>query len=77
MLLTSTAQFVYDCVNKTSPSYGTRQLGKYDICIIHKNAFQYGLRSVRYFGAKCWNTIPMRMKVSPSVAFANNSKQFS
>ena len=59
--------FVYDCASKTSPScfhsllplagsvhqYGTRQDGKYDIYLSHKNTLQYGLRSVRFFGAKC------------------------
>ena len=59
--------FVYDCVNKTAPpyfhsffalvesvhQYGTRQASKTDIFVTQKNTLQYGLRSVRYFGAKC------------------------
>ena len=57
--------FVYDCVNKTAPhyfhsffalvesvhQYGTWQACKTDIFITLKNTLQYGLRSVRYFGA--------------------------
>ena len=61
--------FVYDCVNRTSPSCfhsffdlvesvhrcGTRQVTKKDIFLTQKNTLQYGIRSVRFFGAKCWN----------------------
>ena len=36
------------------------------------NTLQYGLRSVCYFGAKCWNDIPVEIKKSPS---ANNFRQ--
>ena len=83
--------FIYDCVNKKSPScfhslfplagsvhqYGTRLVGKYDIYIIRKNTLQYGLRPVRYFGAKCWNTIPMHIKISPTVcSFRQQLKTF-
>ena len=73
--------FVYECVNKISPTnfhtffdtlasvhqYGTRQATKNDIFLIQKNTLQYGLRSVRYCGAKCWNDIPVDIKRSPSV----------
>ena len=72
--------FVYDCVNKISPScfhsffelvesvhpYLTRQATNNDIFLNQKNTLQYGLRSVRYFGAKCWNSIPSEIKSSPS-----------
>ena len=72
--------FVYDCVNKTAPpyfhsffalvesvhQYGTRQASKNDIFVTQKNILQYGLRSVRYFGAKCWNSIPFDLECSPS-----------
>ena len=73
--------FVYESVNKISPvcfhnffksvesvhQYGTRQAGKDDIFLPQKNTSQYGLRSVRYNGAKCWNDIPVEIKRSPSV----------
>ena len=83
--------FVYECVNKTSPScfhsllplagavhqYGTQQVGKHDIYITRKNTLQYGLRSVCYFGAECWNTIPMYIKSSPTVcSFRQQLKTF-
>ena len=72
--------FVYESVNKISPvrfhnffksvesvhQYGTRQAGKDDI-LPQKNTSQYGLRSVRYNGAKCWNDIPVEIKRLPSV----------
>ena len=73
--------FVYDCVNKIAPSYfhsffalvetvhqyGTRQASENDTFLTQKNTVQYGLRSVCFFGAKCWNNIPaMVIKSSPS-----------
>ena len=72
--------FVYDCVNRISPScfhsffdlvesvhrYGTRQVTKKDIFLTQKNTLQYGIRSVRFFGAKCWNDIHVDIKRSPS-----------
>ena len=83
--------FVYDCVNKVSPScfhsffdlvqsvhkHCTRQATKNDIFLTQKNTSQYGLRSVRYFGAKCWNDIPMDIKKSPStISFRLKLKAF-
>ena len=83
--------FVYDCVNKISPScfhsffdlvqsvhqHGTRQATKSDIFLTQKNTSQYGLRSVRYFGAKCWNDIPLDIKKSPSsISFRRKLKAF-
>ena len=78
--------FVYDCINKISPpyfhsffelvdsvhQYSTRQASKNNIFLIQKNTLQYGLRSVRYYGAKCWNDIPVEIKKSPS---ANNFRR--
>ena len=72
--------FVYDCVNRISPScfqsffdlvesvhrYGTRQVTKNAIFLTQKNTLQYGIRSVRYCGDKCWNDIPVDIKKSPS-----------
>ena len=83
--------FVYDCINKIAPSYfhsffalvetvhqyGTRQAKKNDIFITQKNTLQYCLRSVRYFGAKCWNDIPIDIKSSPSAcSFRQKFKSF-
>ena len=83
--------FVYDCVNKISPScfhsffelvesvhpHRTRQATNNDIFLNQKNTLQYGLRSVRYFGAKCWNNIPSEIKSSPSAyIFRHKLKTF-
>ena len=68
--------FVYQCVNKISPpyfhsffnlvdsvrQYGTRQATRNDIFLTHKNTTQYGIRSLRNFGAKMWNDIPVGIK---------------
>ena len=57
--------------------YGTRQANKGDIFLTQQNTKQYGLRSVRYFGAKCWNDIPVDIKRSPSVSiFRQKLKAF-
>ena len=74
--------FVYESVHKISPicfhnffkslesvhQYDTRQAGKDNIFQTQKNTSQYGLRSVSYYGAKCWNDIPVNIKRSPSVS---------
>ena len=73
--------FVYESVNKISPSffhnffetlttvhhYDTRQASKGDIFMTRKNTLQYGLRSVRFAGAKSWNSISDDIRKSPSV----------
>ncbi len=72
--------FVYESVNKISPvcfhnffeilssvhQYNTRQASKGDIFITRENTVLYGLRSIRYAGAKAWNDIPYLIKISPS-----------
>ena len=74
--------FVYESVNKISPSffhnffetlttvhhYNTRQALKGDIFMTRENTLQYGLRCVRYAGAKSWNSIPDVIRQSPSVS---------
>ena len=61
--------FVFEAVNKFSPScfheffdvlsqvhqHDTRQARKGDILLTRKNTLQYGLKSIRYAGAKSWN----------------------
>ena len=75
--------FVYDCVNRIFPScfhsffdlvesvhrYGTQQVTKNDIFLTQKNTLQYGIRSVCYYSAKCWNDKPVDIKNSPSANF--------
>ena len=74
------AIFVFDSVNKTSPScfhdffllnscvhqYSTRQASQGDLYLFRKNSLQYGLKSIRYLGAKLWNTLPIELRNSPS-----------
>ena len=48
--------------------YDTRQASKGDMFMPRKNMLQYGLRSVRYTGAKSWNSISDVIKQSPSVS---------
>ena len=73
--------FVYESVNLISPTvfhnffvtlshahqYDTRQARGGDVFMMRKNTLQYGLRSIRYAGAKSWNNIPFKIKQSPSV----------
>ena len=42
--------------------YSTRQATKNDIFLTRKNTLQYGIRSMRFFGAKSWNNIPVDIK---------------
>ena len=74
--------FVYESVNKISPicfhnffetltsvhQYDTRQASKGDIFMTQENTLLYGLRSIRYAGAKSWNDIPTLVKQAPSSA---------
>ena len=74
--------FVYESIYKITPvcfhnffetlasvhQYSTRQANKGDIFLTHQNTKQYGLRSVRYFGAKFWNDIPVDITRSLSVS---------
>ena len=84
--------FVHDCVSKISLScfhsffelvgsvhqYGTGQASKNNIFVTHKNTVQYGLRSVSYFCANCWNGIHANIKFPHLlVAFIKNSKPSS
>ena len=68
--------FVFDSVNKTSPSCfhdfscvhrcSTRQASQGDLYLFRRNSLQYGLKSIRYLGAKLWNTLPIELRNSPS-----------
>ena len=73
--------FVYESVGKISPvcfhnffrslesvhEYGTRQAGKEDVFLPQKSTSQYGLRSMCYYVAKCWNGILAAIKKPPPV----------
>ena len=81
--------FVFDSVNKTSPDcfhnfflfsssvhqYSTRQASHGDLYLTQKNSLQYGLKSLRYLGAKLWNALPVELRNSPSkLSFKRNLK---
>ena len=73
--------FVYESVHEISPScfhgffnlvsnvhqHHTRQAAKSDIFLTRKFTLQYGLKSVRYAGAKSWNSIPIQIKQAVSI----------
>ena len=73
--------FVFESVNKYSLScfhdyfdvlsqvhqHDTRQARKGDIRLTCKNTLQYGLKSIRYAGAKSWNSIPHVIKLASTV----------
>ena len=73
--------FVYESVNMVSPvlyhnffatltsvhHYNTRQASKGDIFMTQENTLQYGLKSIRYAGAKSWNNIACIIKRSTTV----------
>ena len=55
----------------------TRQAAKGDIFQSIRNTFLYGLRSIKYFGAKLWNDIPTFIKMSVSFnVFKSKLKEF-
>ena len=72
--------FVFDSVNKTSPTcfhdffllnssvhqYSKKQASKGDLYMFKKNSLQYGLKSIRYLGAKLWNALPVELKNASS-----------
>ena len=72
--------FVFDSVNKTSPGcfhdfflfsssvyqYYTRHASQGDLYMSRKNSLQYGLKSIRYLGAKLWSTLPVEIRNAPS-----------
>ncbi len=83
--------FVFDSVNKTSPScfhdfflfsssvhqYSTRQASQGDLFMSRKNSLQYGLKSIRYLGAKLWNTLPVELRnASSKISFKTKLKIF-
>ena len=72
--------FVFESINKLNPmcfhdfftctssihEYHTRHSYRGDVFLAHKNSLQYGLKSIRYMGAKMWNDLPVELRNSPS-----------
>ena len=83
------ATFVFNSINKTSPScshkfflfnssvhqYSTRQASQGNLFLFQKYSFQYGLKSIRYLGAKLWDSLPVKISYAPSqVSFKSQMK---
>ena len=67
----------YFQLSNTVHSHETRQAARGDIFQSIRNTFFYGLRSMKYFGAKLWNGIPtfIKMPVSFNI-FKSKLKEF-
>ena len=73
--------FVYKAIHKLSPScfhnyftpnssvhrIETRQATRGDLFKSLKNTTLYGLQTIKYFGSKLWNTLPLFIRVASSV----------
>ena len=67
----------YFQLSNTVHSHETRQAAGGDIFQSIRNTFLYGLRSIKYFGAKLWNGIPTFIKMSVSFRlFKSKLKEF-
>ena len=50
------------CHNVSIHSHNTRQSICGDLFLVQRNTLQYGLRSIRYTGAKLWNGLPKTIR---------------
>ena len=63
--------------NSTVHSYNTRQSHRGDIFMVQTNSSLYGLKSIRYLGAKSWNELPMEIrKLSSKKVFKKKLKAY-
>ena len=53
-------------LNSTVHCHNTRQSTRGDLFLANINTSQYGLKSIRYLGAKLWNELPIALRTSPS-----------
>ncbi len=74
--------FVLKAINRLSPAYfhnyftpsssvhrfGTRQATRGDLLNTLKNTTLYRLQTAQYFGSKLWNTLPIFIRVTATVA---------
>ncbi len=74
--------FVYKALNKVTPTcfhnyftpnssvhrIGTRQATRGDLFKSFKNTTLYGLKTIKYFGSKLWNTLPLFIRISSSTS---------
>ena len=85
------AIFVYESISKLTPvyfhnffrhnasvhSHNTRQSKRGDLFLVQKNTLQYGIRSIRYTGAKLWNGLPTAIRTLCSkVLFKKHLKSY-
>ena len=83
--------FVFDSVNKSSPTcfhdffllnssvhqYSTRQASQGDLYMFRKNSLQYGLKSIRYLGARLWNALSVELRnASSKILFKTKLKSY-
>ena len=67
----------YFSFNADIHQHSTRQSNHGNLFLTHRNSFQYGLKSIRYMGAKMWIDLPVEIRNSPSkYSFKNNLKIF-
>ena len=52
--------------NSSVHNYNTRQSHRGDIVIVQTSSSLYGLKSIRYLGAKYWNELPAEIRNSSS-----------
>ncbi len=91
MIHSNILTFVYKGLNKLSPAcfhnyftpsssvhrIGTRQATRGDLFRSSKNTTLYGLKTVKYFGSRLWNTLPLFIRVSSSLSvFRSGLKTF-
>ena len=83
--------FVFDSINRISPScfhnfflfnssvhqYSTRQASQGNLFMSRKNSVLYGLKSIKYLGAKLWNTLPIEIRnATTRISFKTKLKSY-
>ena len=61
-------------LNLTVQCHNTRQSTCGDLFLANINTSQYGLKSIRYLGAKLWHELPFAIRTSPSILTFTVSK---
>ena len=56
----------FGCIEVQSNGYHIRHFYRGDVFLTHKDGLQYGLKSIRYMGAKMWNDLPEEIRNSSS-----------
>ena len=76
-----TVSFVYNCVRDLGPDHfnsyfqknstihhcNTRQASREDLFLFRRSTNHFGLKSIKFFGEKLWNTIPVKLRNSLSL----------